>query len=193
MFQYGYWVWKKALSSQVCDYIINEVPKDKLNLGTISGGKEDTKIRDSDIFWLNKKWLYKEVVPFIKIANKKAGWNYHFDTYEEFQFTTYGPGKFYNWHMDTDVKPYETGNLKGKMRKLSVTLSLSDGKDYEGGEFEIDFRNTTPDKPNKLIIEELRNKGSLVVFPSYMWHKVHPVTSGKRLSLVLWSSGEPFK
>ena len=31
MFQYGYWVWKKALSPQVCDYIINEVPKDKLN------------------------------------------------------------------------------------------------------------------------------------------------------------------
>ena len=95
--------------------------------------------------------------------------------------------------MDTDTKPYSDGNLKGKMRKLSVTLSLSDGNDYEGGDFEIDFRNTTPDKPNKMIIKELRNKGSLVVFPSYLWHTVHPVTSGRRLYLVLWSSGAPFR
>ena len=49
------------------------------------------------------------------------------------------------------------------------------------------------DRYNNLIIKELRNKGSLVVFPSYLWHTVHPVTSGRRLSLVLWSSGAPFR
>ena len=80
----------RGLSPQTCDYIINEVPKDKLT-GTISGGKQDTKIRDSDIYWLNKFWLYNEIVPFIKEAKQKAGWNYHFDTYEEFQFTNIWP------------------------------------------------------------------------------------------------------
>jgi len=193
MFQYGYWVWKKALSSQVCDYIINEVPKDKLRLGGISDGKLNKTIRNSDIFWLRKKWIYNEVLPFVREANIKAGWNFQYDTQEEFQFTTYGEGKFYDWHMDTNPKPYKTGDLKGKMRKLSVTISLSDGKDYDGGDFELDFRNTSPNKTNRLILKELRNKGSLVVFPSFIWHKVHPVTRGKRLSLVLWNNGEPFK
>jgi PKHD-type hydroxylase len=193
MFQYGYWIWKKGLSPQVCDYIINEVPKDKLLLGGISDGKLNKTIRNSDIFWLRKRWIYNEVLPFVREANIKAGWNFQYDTQEEFQFTTYGEGKFYDWHMDTDSKPYKTGDLKGKMRKLSVTISLSDGKDYDGGDFELDFRNTSPNKTNRLILKELRNKGSLVVFPSFIWHKVHPVTRGKRLSLVLWNNGEPFK
>lgn len=193
MFEYGYWVWKKAISPQVCDYIINEVPKDKLVDGTISKNRLNKSIRDSDIYWMNNHWLYKEIIPFVRTANQKANWNYQFDTQEQFQFTTYTPGKFYDWHMDTDVKPYQDGALKGKMRKLSVTLSLSDGNDYEGGDFEIDFRNTSPGVENKVILKELRNKGSLVVFPSFIWHKVHPVTKGRRLSLVLWNSGEPFK
>ena len=41
--------------------------------------------------------------------------------------------------------------------------------------------------------KELENKGDLIVFPSHLWHRVRPVTSGKRLSLVVWFIGPPFK
>ena len=88
----------------------------------------------------------------------------------------------------------EDPNSHGKQRKLSVTLSLSDDKDYKGGELEFDFRNHDPDKKaNTHILKEIKSKGSLVVFPSDVWHRVKPVKSGIRHSLVIWNLGWPFK
>ena len=82
----------------------------------------------------------------------------------------------------------------GKIRKLSVTVTLSDPKDYKGGELEFDFRNQDPDKkPNIKKCIEILPKGSLVVFPSFVWHRVCPVKKGERKSLVIWNLGWPFK
>jgi len=82
----------------------------------------------------------------------------------------------------------------GKIRKLSVTVTLSDPKDYKGGELEFDFRNMDPDKKrNVKKCTEILPKGSLVVFPSFVWHRVCPVKSGERNSLVIWNLGWPFK
>ena len=36
-------------------------------------------------------------------------------------------------------------------------------------------------------------KGSIVVFPSFIWHRVKPITKGTRYSLVMWNCGYPFK
>jgi PKHD-type hydroxylase len=75
-----------------------------------------------------------------------------------------------------------------------VTLSLSDEKDYKGGELEFDFRNLDPDKKrNTAICKEIKPKGSLVIFPSFVWHRVRPVTKGSRYSLVIWNLGWPFQ
>ena len=41
--------------------------------------------------------------------------------------------------------------------------------------------------------KEIRPQGSMIVFPSYTYHCVTPVTKGTRYSLVLWANGEPFK
>ena len=88
----------------------------------------------------------------------------------------------------------EEGQTKGKIRKLSVTVSLTDPKEYKGGELEFDFRNLDPDKkPNIRACTEILPKGSLVVFPSFVWHRVKPVTKGVRHSLVIWNLGYPFK
>jgi PKHD-type hydroxylase len=73
-------------------------------------------------------------------------------------------------------------------------VSLSDDKEYKGGDFEIDFRNKDPDKKsNTRVIKEIRPKGSIVVFPSDLWHRVKPITKGVRYSLVIWNLGWPFK
>ncbi len=82
----------------------------------------------------------------------------------------------------------------GKIRTLSVTVTLSDSKDYKGGELEFDFRNLDPDKPRKPVkCKQILPKGSLVVFPSFVWHRVCPVKSGERKSLVISNLGWPFK
>ena len=75
-----------------------------------------------------------------------------------------------------------------------MTVSLSDPKDYKGGELEFDFRNKDPDKkPSIQKCTEILPKGSLVVFPSFVWHRVCPVKKGSRYSLVIWNLGYPFK
>jgi PKHD-type hydroxylase len=71
---------------------------------------------------------------------------------------------------------------------------LSKPEDYEGGELEFGlFNPNTKRKYNFLKCEEIKPQGSIVVFPSFLWHRVTPVTKGKRNSLVIWSQGDRFK
>ena len=48
-------------------------------------------------------------------------------------------------------------------------------------------------KSSKELCTEIRPQGSVIVFPSFVWHRVTPVTKGTRYSLVLWTCGQPFR
>ena len=79
------------------------------------------------------------------------------------------------------------------MRKLSVTVCLNDFSEYEGGQLEL-ATDERPDVSRKA--HDLRNiatKGTIVIFPSFVWHRVKPVTSGTRYSLVIWNDGKSYK
>ena len=148
--------------------------------------------------WLNDTWIYKEIHPFVHQANKNAGWNFDWDRSESCQFTKYKPGQYYDWHCDSWNKPYEIeGPTKGKIRKLSMTCQLTDGSEYKGGELEFDFRQYEPhqryESKHLRKAPEILSKGSIIVFPSFLWHRVKPIMSGVRYSLVLWHLGYPFK
>ena len=153
--------------------------------------------RNSNITWLDDPWVYKELHPFIEKANKNAGWNFDWDFSEQCQFTKYKLNQYYDWHCDSWNRPYEKGNTKGKIRKLSMTCQLTDGSEYDGGELEFDFRQYDPhmrDESKHLQqAKEILPKGSIIVFPSFVWHRVKPVTKGVRYSLVMWNLGYPFK
>ena len=88
-------------------------------------------------------------------------------------------------------------SYKGKIRKLSTSVILSDGNDYEGADFEmIDSPSITPNDNRGLrLIKDpgFRTKGSIIFFPSSVWHRVTPITSGVRNSMVFWWLGPPFK
>ena len=206
-----YYYWSDAIPHRICDMIV-EYGKSIKKQQAITGGlgrdrdlkaqpltkaelKDLKKKRDSNICWFNDRWVYKEIQPYVRMANEKAGWNFQWDWTESCQFTIYKKGQYYDWHCDSWDKPYqEEGPTKGKIRKLSSTIQLTDPKEYEGGELEFDFRQTDPDKKRKTqICKEISPKGSLVVFPSFVWHRVKPVTKGLRYSLVNWNLGWPFK
>jgi|TARA_B100000214_G_scaffold109948_1_gene77593 PKHD-type hydroxylase len=167
--------------------------------------KDVQKKRKSDIVWMNDLWIYKEIHPYIHEANQRAGWNFEWDWSESCQFTKYGVGQYYGWHCDSWDKPYSRPPLAdgtrpidhGKIRKLSVTISLSHPDEYVGGNLEFDFRNQVDwDRNKKAAIhscEGIRPRGSIIVFPSFVWHRVAPVTKGTRYSLVIWNLGYPFK
>jgi len=204
-----YWWFKSVIPPRICDDIVNYGLKHQDGMA-ITGGlgrdrdlkkqplnkkefKDLKKKRDSNIVWMNDHWIYKEIHPYINQANKSAGWNFNWDWSESCQFTKYKPGQYYGWHCDSWEGVYEQeGPTKGKIRKLSVTVSLSDEKDYSGGELEFQFRNVDNPKAST-VCKEIFPKGSLVVFPSFVWHRVKPVKKGVRYSLVLWNLGYPFK
>ena len=203
-----YWYFESVIPVRICDEIVKYGKQLQDGLATTGGYgdvkklnqkqiKDLKKKRDSNIVWMNDRWIYKEIQPYVHAANRNAGWNYEWTYSESCQFTKYDIGQYYDWHCDSWDRPYvrEANNpSNGKIRKLSVTVSLSDPKDYKGGELEFDFRNKDPDKkPNIVKCKEILPKGSLVVFPSFVWHRVCPVKKGSRYSLVIWNLGWPFK
>jgi len=205
-----YYFFQNALTPRFCDELIKYGKSQQEQLA-LTGGQTDKvnkgkplddkdiidlkKKRDSNIAWLNDRWIYKEIQPFIHQANRLANWNFDWDFSESCQFTKYGPGQHYGAHCDSWESAYANADNKdtfGKIRKLSVTCSLSDPSEYEGGELEFQFRNQDDPTPKKKCVEILP-RGSICVFPSFVWHEVKPVTKGVRYSLVIWSLGYPFK
>ena len=199
-----YWYFKSALPKKICNEIVKLGVSTKNSQASVGGspdprlmGKEKLKDlktqRDSNITWLAEKWIYKNIHPYINLANKNAEWNFQWDFSEACQYTKYKKGQYYDWHYDSWDQPYSNINNKNffqKIRKLSVTISLSDPREYKGGVLEFQLPGK---KPIIRKCKEILPKGSIVVFPSHIWHRVSPVTKGERKSLVVWNLGWPFK
>lgn len=193
-----YYFYKKAVPTHKCDEIIKFAKNFKLEQGSIDRRvykNESNKLkkiikkrRNSKVKFINPQWLYELLHPFVQHANEKSNWNFQWDWSEDCQFTIYKKNEYYDWHADS----FYTPNVNGRIRKLSMTLNLSDSKDYEGGNLEFDIPNV-PTNRKIDTCTQIRDKGSLVVFPSFLQHRVTPVTKGTRYSLVMWSLGQPFK
>ena len=158
--------------------------------------KGNTFIRDTHVSGLSDEEIYSWVHPYLAEANSAAGWNFEWDWSEILQFTKYNKHQFYGWHTDASPDPYtpevENPNYVGKIRKLSMTVNLSDPKDYKGGNLRFDF-GPHAEKSRYHTCTEIRPRGSIIVFPSDRFHQVTPITSGLRYSLVMWSLGQPWK
>jgi len=131
------------------------------------------------------------------MANKNAGWNFEWDWSEKMQFSHYTKKYFYGWHNDSSPLPGSDPSdpTYGKIRKISTVISLSNPASYQGGQFQMDFRAEDPDESDRQIqnINELNEQGTLICFPSFVWHRLQPLTKGKRYSLIVWHWGKPFK
>ena len=89
-------------------------------------------------------------------------------------------GGYLDWHMDI-------GQGAVNRRKLALTVQLSDPKDYEGGVFQCWFGG------DGKFIDLPRQKGDVLVMPTFVMHNVSPITKGERRALVYWTGGEPFR
>ena len=139
-----YWYFPSALTPRFCDEVIKYAKSQKETMG-LTGGYGDKKLnreeiknlqkkRKSDLVWLNDNWIYKELHPYVREANKNAGWNYDWERSESCQFTKYKLNQYYDWHCDSWDKPYNKPNHPehGLIRKLSMTCQLTDGSEYSG-------------------------------------------------------------
>jgi PKHD-type hydroxylase len=143
--------------------------------------KLDTGIRKSKIKWLppeadSTEWIYERLMDMSLDAN----WNmWGFDLHhirDAIQYTEYHEDKEgeYKWHQDMGAYPLN-------YRKISIVVQLSDESEYEGGELQMN--------PGGNIISVPKGLGTLCFFPSFLLHRVTPLNSGVRLSLVTWFRG----
>ena len=177
---------KPIFTSEQCKMIIQagrSEPQQQGQVGGGSGGTVDTKTRTSHISWIPfKKMLdmYKDIEKLMQKTNRN---HFGFDGMtltEPAQYTEYPEGGFYDWHIDSDINC----SHEPPVRKISMTLLLSDEKDFEGGELQlISEEKETP----KL------KQGHALFFASFLRHRVKPVTKGTRRSLVMWFGGPSFK
>lgn len=144
-------------------------------------GNEGDVVSDyrlSEISWLDENdetsWLYTKLAEYAKIANEEM-WNFDIWGFgDSLQYTRYyGNGGHYDWHVD--LGPGISN------RKLSCVLQLSTPEEYEGGDLQMN--------PGGNILSVPKGLGTLCFFPSFLLHRVTPLNSGVRLSLVTWFCG----
>lgn len=154
--------------------------------GVSSGGSVNNGVRRTDVAWMNPNQGNRDIwAAFNDVIARVNATYFKFDLtgfYEPAQLTLYtGEDRaYYTWHTDADPKDIKT------TRKLSMVLMLSDTSEFEGGDLQI---KTNSDDP--ITLEQKR--GRVWFFPSYVLHRVTPVTKGTRRTLVLWAGGPEFR
>lgn len=193
--------WPSILSKEDCTKLIN-IAKTYDAKDAVVGGeskaaklKVDQEIRRSIVRWLPKNdSRLTELVSLIRNCFEESNaraFGFDLNTFYELQFTEYHAtdNQHYAWHTDCDMV-----NCKDvTTRKLSMVIQLSDPSEYEGGVFELGAPAVDKDHNAPVKQDLFTPQGSLLVFPSFIYHRVTPVTKGTRYSLVSWCRGPEFK
>jgi PKHD-type hydroxylase len=174
------WQYAAAFTPSDCQAIIDTHFKKEAVAEAMTGDLVNQSVNDhrkTNICWIPENdpvvlYLFNQAL----IANSKANWGFEIDSCEQGQLGEYTPGGHYDWHADEEFFNKE----KGKHRKVSLVMQLSDPDTYEGGDLLVGLKEEA---------RALRQQGSIIVFPSEMQHKVTPVIKGTRYSIVLWASG----
>ena len=179
--------WADAFSPAELDRIVahgDALAKEKAIL--VMGGAEHEvvdSIRVTQTAWIRRNdetaWLYERMQQTIRELNAQ-GWKYALSDFSEaFQYTVYRgeEGGHYDWHVDHGPLPVQ--------RKLSISVQLSDSDSYEGCDLQFMAGNKMQIAP--------RDRGAIIAFPSYVLHRVTPITRGVRKALVAWVTGPNFR
>lgn len=155
--------------------------------GSVGGGKDDphgtvSEIRIVELYNIpledNTKWVFDRIARAVSVVNNEF---FNFDIMgitHELQLLHYKtdatqPGH-YDWHIDM-------GGAQSSTRKISVSVQLSNPDEYTGGELVLNNSGQ--------YVQGLKERGTMTCFPSYLLHKVNPMTSGDRWALVIWVHG----
>lgn len=144
---------------------------------------EYSHIRVTRTAWIkpdpDTRWIFDRMQAAVRSLNDRI-WQFDLSGFaDDFQYTVYHgtEGGHYDWHVDQ-------GDF-AKPRKLSLSLQLTDPSEYEGCELQLQGTRRIETAP--------RERGTLVIFPSYVLHRVTPITSGTRKAVVVWTTGPKFR
>lgn len=178
-----YW-FAEGFSKEELDRVFKQVETLPVSKATTFSDTDDS-VRSSSVKWIPQttewNWLYNKLMDLAEEANN-ALWNFNLISAPELiQYTEYYASEngHYDWHQDI-------GPNEGSLRKVSITVQLSEADEYEGGDLELWQGGSS-------VYKAARGAGVVFIFPSYMMHRVSPVTKGTRRSFVLWVGGEHYK
>ena len=180
-------MWARDISPTTCNKIIQEceqLPSKEAAVGGQSVNAVDSKVRKSEIRWAGDiQWIKDLIYGYAATANRNA-FGFDINYLADVQYTIYKGSEegHYDWHYDT----FWAGE-NAYDRKISVIIQLSNPSDYEGGEFLLEPQYEQPNPT------DLKQRGTVFCFPSFLRHTVKPVTKGIRKSLVAWIEGPKFK
>jgi PKHD-type hydroxylase len=171
-----------CFTPEECDRIIALSDKLYEIKGTTGTGENEgtynEEVRSVDVYDLpledDTRWIFDKLATAAGKANKEY---YKYDLLgitHSLQLLHYRAGGHYDWHIDA-------GDGSASTRKLTVLTPLSKRTDFEGGGLKA-MNNATE-------MDVIMERGSISTFPSYMPHKVEPVESGERWTLVSWIHG----
>ena len=177
-------VYRGVFSERQCRRIVEQAVALTADDGRVGTGDTASDVRRSTVTWIPATdataWIVDKLTAVVRRANRGYGFDLIGFT-EDLQFTEYaGHGAHYAWHQD---------GLDGELalRKLSIVVQLSPDTDYSGGNLELFGLD------DESWSQTTREQGTVVVFPSFEYHRVTPVVSGTRRSLVCWVGGPPFR
>lgn len=182
----NYYYYTKGFNDNELNKIYKDVATlDFVQASTIDATEVNKQIRSSSVKWIPKNqqwvWLYEKLMNMAIEANNTL-WKFNLYTIlDDIQYTEYyaSEGGHYTWHQDF-------GPGGPSLRKVSITVQLAGPDEYEGGDLEYWQGGLD-------VIKAPKDRGVVFIFPSYMMHRVTPVTKGTRRSFVLWVGGEHYK
>lgn len=187
-----YYLAENHFTPEFCDKVIHHAEQDQYT-------PEDRQyeFRDSNVVFLpqskDTEWLYDPLYKVLNEAKQKCWRTFKVEQLQNVQYTVYkAPAGRYNWHCDTGQP---TSGMERRI--LSIVVQLLDPNTHSGGEFEIaecatsDLNKVVYGQiPDPKFVKSLKPpRGSVIVFPSFVQHRVSPVTVGTRKSLVGWCDG----
>lgn len=172
--------WRNGFTIKEIETIVEIGEQKGISRATVGDENNAPNVRQSHVSWIDvsdeTKWIYEKLSPIVtELNNEYFGFNL-WGFQEDLQYTVYDASRgseHYDWHVDSNVK-------NGIARRLSIVMQLSHPHEYEGGELWL--HNVTESVMQK-------EQGIIFAFPSYMLHRVTPVTKGVRRSLVAWVTG----
>ena len=192
-----FYLFPRAVKPSICNQIVTDCKQNILKSASVLNfdkkGRDDPSIRKTSVDFITDKdnKINELAWYFLREANK-IQFNYDLTFFQAIQFAEYKDGGFYEYHQDASGID---SNNEG--RKLSLSLILSDPNTFEGGELQF-YNGGRPLEDNGELVgeqvqQDIQAQGTVVVFDSRTWHRVTPVTSGVRHSVVCWTVGPNFK
>jgi PKHD-type hydroxylase len=191
----GEWCyWNNYVTADICDQVISYALKLEQQMPTLGydSGSQNENFRRSRVRWIdvnvNPEFTFIYDLMWKALIKINQDWfSFNVTSLPPMQFTEYEESYQGEYQLHQDVFWVNGGSTH---RKISLVLQLSDPANYEGGNLMFEKVGS---EPSNADYEAMRARGTIVAFPSFVYHKLTPVTRGKRYSLVAWFEGPKFQ